>query len=86
MPFRNDDTGSVTRLCGSNDCTEIMRIFHAVQYNDQRSVRLEENLEIGIGCSARNGNDPLMDAACGHTVQNGPVFLAYRHGTFARKV
>src|SRR5688572_10146188 len=78
MPLRNDHSRYTGSLRSSDDCTEIVRIFDAVEHNNTGNLRIEDSLQRRIGCFAYHCNDSLMHDPAGNLIEHGAFFFTYR--------
>ena len=75
-PFGNKNGVRSRGVSGPHDRTQIMRIFHAVEQDDQLCIG-DAGFIIGISVGRAQRDHALMRGACGNTIQRFTRFEAY---------
>jgi hypothetical protein len=74
---------------GAQDCPEVMRIFDAVQYNDQRvfgAARGQQVVEVVVLLGGSDSDESLVRGVAGQLVEFGSRQEANLHADFAALV
>ena len=84
--FRDDDPIRARAIGGSNQRSQIMRVFNAVE-NDQEAVvampLLQQRIDVGVLLAAGNGDDALVRVRIGYAVKLFTRQETHRHSTGA---
>ncbi len=66
-------------MSGTNDGSEIMRIFHAVKYDKQLSM-IDDRIELGVSASGTEAKNALMRDALRGPIESFARLKAHGHG------
>jgi len=83
--FRHYDRARSGRVRGANDGAEVMRIFHAIEHNDQRRMR-GYVFEFRVLLFRAERDDALMGFDARETVHRAAIFKADRRASVAGEI
>ena len=69
---------------GADDGTQVVRIFHPVQYDEHLASR--NRLEVGILARGAQRHHALVGCGTGQAVEGGPLFEPHGHAGTPREI